>query len=272
MSQLHIVLLLFLLLNVSNATASENAQPDPGSDWFYVVKTEPSNLVREAEFNIWYDDIDIPDVLAVPGFTRARRAVGQKIPEFPDVRLKEGDGKYVALYDIATRAIDKSIIDLYVAARKMNALGRSTDALRVVEANYYNRLIAYDFPAAATGTGDRYFYMQKIICCRDTAANMQYRDWFDNEHIAKLHDAQGLVNISLYALYRIMEELAVEEDEIPHMLVVYEIEAQSAKKALSGLRKAIRDLEVSGSGQPDHLHEVRDSILYVQMSDVKSDR
>ncbi len=43
--------------------------------WFYVVKTKSTDPAREAEFNAWYDDIDIPDVLAVPGFMRARRAV-----------------------------------------------------------------------------------------------------------------------------------------------------------------------------------------------------
>ncbi len=264
----HIVFPLFLLFNVANAAADEVAQSDVECEWFYMVKTEPSHPAREAEFNTWYDDIDIPDVLAVPGFRRARRAVGQDIPEFPEVRLQEGDGKYVALYDIATRDMDKSIIDLYVAARKMNALSRSTDALRVVEANYYHRLIAYGFPAAGTVTGNRYFYIQKIICCRGKTAITQYRNWFDNEHIAKLRDVEGLVGTSLYQLYRIMEELAVGEDEIPHMLVIYEIEADSAMIALSELQKAIENFEVSG--QPDNLREVRDSILYVQMSDVRS--
>ncbi len=268
MLKLHTVFLLFLFFNVANAAAVEDARSDAESEWFYVVKTEPSDPAREAEFNAWYDDIDIPDVLAVPGFRRARRAVGQEIPEFPEVRLQEGDGKYVALYDIATRDIDKSIIDLYVAARKMNALSRSTDALRVVEANYYHRLLAYDFPAAGTDTGDRYFYIQKIICCRGKTANTQYRNWFDNKHIAKLRDAEGMVGTSLYELYRIMEELAVAEDEIPHMLAVYEIEAESAMIALSELQKAIENFEVSG--RPDNLREVRDSILYVQMSDVRS--
>ena len=132
-----------LLILVWLLSAEASGQVAPSADeggWFYLVKTEPSDPSKEAEFNAWYDDIDIPDVLAVPSFKRARRAVGQEVPEFPDVRLKEGDGSYAALYDISTTDIDNAIIDLYVAARKMNALGRSTDALRVVEANYYQRV------------------------------------------------------------------------------------------------------------------------------------
>ena len=62
-------------------TAAEIASQ---AEWIYVVKTEPSEPDLEAEFNQWYDEIDIPDVLAVPSFRRARRAVAQSIPQFPD--------------------------------------------------------------------------------------------------------------------------------------------------------------------------------------------
>ena len=52
-----------------------HARAGEAGEWFYFVKTEPSDPALEAEFNTWYDEIDIPDVLAVPGFERARRAV-----------------------------------------------------------------------------------------------------------------------------------------------------------------------------------------------------
>ena len=118
------------MTSVSKATeTSDNSE----GHWFYLVKTKPTDMLREAEFNSWYDDIDIPDVLAVPGFQRAQRAVGLQLDEYPNVNLDAREGKYAALYDIESDDIDKSIIDLYVAARKMSAFGRSSDLLKVVE-------------------------------------------------------------------------------------------------------------------------------------------
>ena len=260
--------LLAFLLFVAGVAMAQDARSSAGVDWIYLVKTEPSDPAREAEFNTWYDDIDIPDVLAVPSFRRARRAIGQEVPEYPDVRLKEGDGAYMALYDIATSDIDKSIIDLYVAARKMNALGRSTDALRVVEANYYYRLGGHALRTASVGT-DRYFLIQKIICCSGDPDVAKYQEWFANQLIPALGDTDSVVGVNLYQLYRVMEELAVGEDENPHLLTVFEIETESAGLALSELQGVLQGFQVSGS--PGYLREVRDSILYMQMSDVKSD-
>ncbi|MGI9294072.1 MAG: hypothetical protein ACR2PS_08830 [Pseudomonadales bacterium] len=258
--------LAFMLLYSGIALADGSTLSAKG-DWIYLVKTEPSVPELEAEFNRWYNDIDIPDVLAVPSFVRARRAVGLEIGDHPDVRLKEGDGSYMALYDIATRDIDKSIIDLYVAARTMNALGRSTDALRVVEANYYSRLAGDRLRAGDAGS-DRYFLIQKIICCVSEAGIAIYRDWFAEEIVPALRRTEGVVAVNLFELYRIMEELTVGDDERPHLLVIHEIEAESALRALDTMKDALNSFAVSGSR--DYPKEVRDSILYKQATDAIS--
>jgi len=258
-------LLVVLLLGCLPMTAMAQHE----GDWFYLVKTEPSDPAREAEFNAWYDDIDIPDVLAVPSFKRARRAVGQVVSEFPSVRLKSDDGKYVALYDIATGDIDKSIIDLYVAARKMSALGRLTDVLRVVEANYYRRVNAYDVEQRGSAGQQEFVYIQKILCCNNAATETEYRDWFGNVYVPAMRGVNGLSRIGFYELYRIMEELAVGPEEIPHRLAVYEIAADSATEALAGIQTATKNLEATG--RVSDLHALKDSLLYLQMSDVRSD-
>lgn len=246
-------------------TAAEIASQ---AEWIYVVKTEPSEPDLEAEFNQWYDEIDIPDVLAVPSFRRARRAVAQSIPQFPDSRLKEDDGSYVALYDIATREIDKSIIDLYVAARKMNALDRSTQALRVVEANYYHRIGGMQLRRPDSGA-DRYFLIQKIVCCQTELEFARYKDWFSDSLVSQLTSDSGVVDANLYVLYRVMEELAVGDDEIPHLLAVFSLETSSITQTLTEIDEAQGGLRVSGGPGMDH--EVRDSILYRQILDVRSD-
>jgi len=252
---------------LSALAAAQDQKPGREGDWFYLVKTEPSSPSREAEFNAWYDDIDIPDVLAVPSFRRAQRAVGLEIPSFPQVSLKEGDGKYAALYDIASGDIDNAIIDLYVAARKMNALGRSTDALRVVEANYYQRLSVHDLRAPTSG-GNVFFFVQKIVCCRTEEGIDRIHDWFDKQNAPELIGTGSVIRASLYQLYRIMEELAVTEDEIPHLLAIYAVESGSAQDALSGLNSALGDFQ--SAGPAGNRQEVRDSILYRRINDVRS--
>lgn len=257
---------LLLLLCAGLVQAQESNSTE--GDWIYLVKTEPSDPVREAEFNAWYDDIDIPDVLAVPDFRRARRAVGLNAPLVSDVRLKADDGKYAAFYDIETDEIDKSIIDLYVAARKMNALGRSTDALRVVEANYYRRLRGHEIADDVSGS-ERFFYVQKIICCNWRADVDEYINWFDEQIGPHLKRTDGIVYGGLYDLYRVMEELAVGADEIPHLLTIYEVAAPTAEAALLLLKESIGRLDTTGP--PGEPREVRDSILYRQISDVRSE-
>jgi hypothetical protein len=57
--------------------------------------------VREAEYNDWYDTIHIPDVLKTPGFVRARR--------YQTKDFRDGRGKYMAIYDIETDDIEKTM-------------------------------------------------------------------------------------------------------------------------------------------------------------------
>lgn len=257
-------LLLLLSAGLAQAQGSGNAE----GDWIYLVKSQPSDPAREAEFNAWYDDIDVPDVLAVPSFRRARRAVGLNAPFVADVHLKADDGTYAAIYDIESDDIDKSIIDLYVAARKMNALGRSTDALRVVEANYYRRLRGHA-SSNDTGTSDRFFYVQKIICCSAAASVNRYAKWFDEQIGTQIKGTNGFVYAGLYELYRVMEELAIGSDELPHLLAIYEVAALSAEEALLLLEDTIGRFDKAGP--PGDPREVRDSILYQQLSDVTSE-
>ena len=75
--------------------------------WLMMVRTVNTDPTREAQFNEWYDRIDIPDVLEVPGYWRARR--GQTVPEATSTgAASPGEaGHYLALYNIGSAAIDK---------------------------------------------------------------------------------------------------------------------------------------------------------------------
>ena len=61
----------------------------------YVVLTKPTGD-RDAEFNRWYDEQHLPEVLAVPGFTAATRY--QVLSRLPDAGTP--DWRYLAIYEI----------------------------------------------------------------------------------------------------------------------------------------------------------------------------
>ncbi len=47
---------------------------------------------RDAEFNAWYDEVHVPEVLGLPGFLRARR--------FAVHPLGDGTMRYLTVYDV----------------------------------------------------------------------------------------------------------------------------------------------------------------------------
>ena len=53
------------------------------------VETYPSSPDREQEYNTWYDEVHLPELVAIDGITSARR-----------LRPVNGEGPYVALYEI----------------------------------------------------------------------------------------------------------------------------------------------------------------------------
>jgi len=66
-----------------------------------IVQTEPA-AAAEADFNTWYDDVHVPEVLATPGFVRARRYRALRSPATPTGH-EGGWASYLAVYEIEGR-------------------------------------------------------------------------------------------------------------------------------------------------------------------------
>ena len=69
--------------------------------WVNIVETNCADPSREDEFNDWYDNVHLPDVLETPGFLSATRYL-IKDPE-------AGRGKYLAVYEIESEDIDATM-------------------------------------------------------------------------------------------------------------------------------------------------------------------
>jgi hypothetical protein len=83
-----------------------------------VVQTGPVSAEREEEYNDWYSGTHIPEILAIPGFTGARR---YKL-------TGDGPPSYLAVYEIEAGDIFDPVKEL----RARSAAGQHTtsDVLR----------------------------------------------------------------------------------------------------------------------------------------------
>jgi hypothetical protein len=98
------------------------------------VRTNCADRLREEEFNDWYSNIHIPDLLAVPGFVRAARYVN------PDPSSWE-TGKYLAIYEIETDNIQDVVDGMATSFPKWNEQGRlKSDLLILVSMTFYQQM------------------------------------------------------------------------------------------------------------------------------------
>ena len=85
------------------------------------VRTNCSDQEREAEYNDWYNNIHLPDVLETPGVVRATR--------YENTDPAEGEAKFVAIYEIETNDIDVFMKTLNENVQKKREAGRMNDLL-----------------------------------------------------------------------------------------------------------------------------------------------
>ena len=69
-----------------------------------VVHTRPVSADKEDEYNKWYTEEHLADVVSVPGFGSARRFVLSETPGFEG--LPSNDFKYMAIYELDTDDVE----------------------------------------------------------------------------------------------------------------------------------------------------------------------
>jgi predicted amidohydrolase YtcJ len=244
--------------------------PDPSRDrWLMMVTTQNTDPTQASAFNDWYDNIDIPDVLRVPGYERARRAMELRSPEFSNAAApgaaRPGDPpKYVALYDIHSPAIDKTIIDMLMASWGMEKLHRSTPLLKVTERVYFRQAgparVAQTHPSS---NGKTYLFTVRFDCCQDSDKARQFDRWYSETYAAALLSAPGFMRVTRYELYRVLMD---EPVKIPAVMSVAEIDAESVDRAIEQVREA--QARVSGASRDtDYLPDANRE-LFLQIKDV----
>jgi hypothetical protein len=78
-----------------------------------VVASNPTDPAREAEFNEWYSDTHLADVLAVAGFQAARRY--SLSDARPMVGTEASPFRYLAVYEIESDDLEQTGRDVQAA-------------------------------------------------------------------------------------------------------------------------------------------------------------
>jgi len=239
------------------------AESSDARQWLMMVRTVNTDPAKEREFNAWYDDIDIPDVLKVSGYMRARRGrtVLPARTEAQTARPEE-QGHYVALYNIESAAIDKTIIDMLMATWKMLSEGRDTPLLKVTERAYYHQYTApFATARAEHGGGTRFLLLERF----DVAPNVdsqRFNSWYDGVTQKAASTVPGILRATRYELYRV---LMFEPKSAPRFMTVFEIEAESVEQARNSAE------QLAHLDGPEHASEgylARESTLYTLIKDV----
>ena len=101
--------------------------------WINIVETNCTDGSREEEFNDCYDNIHLPDVLETPDFVAATRyVIGEP---------RDGRGKYVAVYEIETDDIEKTLEVRRKVREAQFAQGRGSDLIASVSQAAYKMTV-----------------------------------------------------------------------------------------------------------------------------------
>jgi hypothetical protein len=102
--------------------------------WLLVVETNCTDPAREKEFNHWYNNTHIPDMLSTPGVLRATR--------YENPSPGEKQGKFLAFYDVETKDILQTMGTLNDNMTKWGQQGRVPKYLEIVSGCIYRQIAA----------------------------------------------------------------------------------------------------------------------------------
>ena len=102
--------------------------------WLLTVESNCADPSREGEYNDWYDNTHLPDILETPGFVRAAR--------YENNSPGEGKGKYLATYEIETDDIGETLMAFDKTVNDKAEQGRMNDLVMAVGGGLYRQITA----------------------------------------------------------------------------------------------------------------------------------
>ena len=145
--------------------------------WINILETN-CDPAREDEYNDWYDNIHVPDILLTPGFVRARRYLNKE--------FRDGRGKYMALYEIETDDIEKTMQIRLERRAQEHSQGRSSASrpnfsFALWRDVLFKQIFESKAPANSTSQTGKWLNFVEQNC--DPVREAQYHEWCNNMHM-----------------------------------------------------------------------------------------
>ena len=100
--------------------------------WLIAIETNCSDPSREKEFNEWYNNTHLPDMLSMPGILRGTR--------YENPNAAEGQGKFLALYEVETEDVLQTMAALAENMTRWQEAGRVSELLRIHSGTFYRQI------------------------------------------------------------------------------------------------------------------------------------
>jgi hypothetical protein len=197
-----------------------------------VVLTNPVEG-REDEYNDWYSNEHLQDVVAVPGYSSAQR-FATRIP-----MIGESKHRYLALYDMDVDS-PQGVVAAGEALQKTEM--RISEALDLnVALSVYETILPRRTNSRGESTGTfRIVVFSNPVPGREA----EYTDWYENTHIPDMLGLPGVTAAQRLKLHQTQTEMPA-----PY-LAVYELAANSPEEA-GALLKRIGEAKLPSSDASD---------------------
>src|SRR5262245_28325791 len=158
-------------------------------DVLFMVQVDLDSPLVEDEFNAWYNDEHIPELLRVPGFATGRR-----------FRAIEGQPRYAAMYELSSIAALNE--PLFHQARPAHP--KSTPATRKMWPHVRNLRRGIYSRVSSSGDADATRSNATHLLLRgldfDAGAETSFRTWCARNRLSEAKSARGVASTSCYAL------------------------------------------------------------------------
>jgi cytidylate kinase len=178
---------------------------------------------RTYEFNRWYKEVHIPDLLQTPGIANVYRY--RNIAE----NVKEGQPRYISLYRIDSDD-PWSLMQKVVKEdnKKRAEQGRMIDCIKSYQVGVWDfiamrrSIVVPQRPPTRLPDGMPEAMLVVPSICTDTAREKEFNDWYLYTHFHDLLETPGLVQASRYQSLN-----PKPDDREARYLALYEIDSDN---------------------------------------------
>jgi hypothetical protein len=104
--------------------------------WLVIVESNCKEPAKEDEFNRWYNEIHLHDVLETLGVVRATR--------YERIAPEEGQAKYVALYEVEADDLGAVMNSVEENIARKASQGRMSPLLEMTSTSSYRHMISLE--------------------------------------------------------------------------------------------------------------------------------